>query len=95
MDQIQGGSGDSLIFALIIRALFHAADHRKLTCLLRAVSFEERDTYIEIIDGILITADLETISRKKIRQGLESALGGKDLSDQKVGNPFASSYLAK
>jgi hypothetical protein len=37
-----------------------------------------------LIDGILATADLETVTRKKIRMGLETALGGRDLSDQKV-----------
>ncbi|KAI0880292.1 uncharacterized protein GGS22DRAFT_182389 [Annulohypoxylon maeteangense] len=44
---------------------------------------EEEIRYTEIIDGILATADLETVTRKKIRMGLETALGGKDLSDQK------------
>ncbi|KAI1134042.1 SWIB-domain-containing protein [Hypoxylon sp. FL0543] len=44
---------------------------------------EEEGRYTEIIDGILATADLETVTRKKIRMGLEAALGGKDLSDQK------------
>ncbi|KAF7553320.1 hypothetical protein G7Z17_g3717 [Cylindrodendrum hubeiense] len=47
------------------------------------LSSEERNRYTAIIDGILETADLETISRKKIRQGLETALGGKDLTQQK------------
>ncbi|ODA82487.1 hypothetical protein RJ55_00994 [Drechmeria coniospora] len=47
------------------------------------LSPEERERYTQIIDGILTTADLETISRKKIRQGLEASLGGRDLSDQK------------
>ncbi|KAI5463549.1 SWIB/MDM2 domain-containing protein [Mariannaea sp. PMI_226] len=45
---------------------------------------EELESYTALIDNILATADLETISRKKIRQGLEAALGGKDLSDQKA-----------
>ncbi|KAL2201686.1 SWIB/MDM2 domain protein [Sarocladium strictum] len=44
---------------------------------------EERQRYTRIIDGILATADLETITRKKIRQGLELSLGGTDLSEQK------------
>ncbi|KUI57805.1 Upstream activation factor subunit spp27 [Cytospora mali] len=44
---------------------------------------EEIAQYTSIIDGILATADLATISRKKVRQALERALGGKDLSDQK------------
>ncbi len=38
-----------------------------------------------MIDAILATADLETVTRKKARKGLEKALGGKDLSDRKVG----------
>ncbi|KAG6302549.1 hypothetical protein E4U09_002616 [Claviceps aff. purpurea] len=47
------------------------------------VAPDERQRYTEIIDDILATADLETISRKKVRQGLESRLGGKDLSEHK------------
>ncbi|KAL2194057.1 SWIB/MDM2 domain-containing protein [Corynascus similis CBS 632.67] len=43
---------------------------------------EETVTYTRIIDGILASADLETVTRKKIRQGLEEAVD-KDLSDQK------------
>jgi len=45
---------------------------------------EETNEYTNIIDSILATADLETISRKKIREGLEAELGGKDLSAQKI-----------
>ncbi|KAL6862489.1 hypothetical protein ACO1O0_002722 [Amphichorda felina] len=48
-----------------------------------SVTPEETTKYAAIIDAILATADLETISRKKIRQGLETSLGGKDLSEQK------------
>ncbi|KAF3005397.1 hypothetical protein G7054_g5630 [Neopestalotiopsis clavispora] len=48
------------------------------------LSAEEERNYTHIIDGILATANLETISRKKIREGLETALGGKDLRDQKT-----------
>ncbi|KAI0021711.1 hypothetical protein F4780DRAFT_277025 [Xylariomycetidae sp. FL0641] len=44
---------------------------------------DEETRYTQIIDGILATADLETVTRKKIRMGLENALGGKDLSEQK------------
>ncbi|KAF4975348.1 hypothetical protein FZEAL_7855 [Fusarium zealandicum] len=44
---------------------------------------EELEQYTAIIDGILETADLETISRKKIRQGLQTALDEKDLTEQK------------
>ncbi|KPM39524.1 hypothetical protein AK830_g7057 [Neonectria ditissima] len=49
-----------------------------------SVTSEERSRYTDIIDDILQSADLETISRKKIRQGLEAELGGKDLTDQKA-----------
>lgn len=51
---------------------------------------EEEATYTRIIDSILATADLQTVTRKKIRQGLEAAVD-KDLSDQKVGFPFYTS----
>ncbi|EXF84785.1 DEK C terminal domain-containing protein, partial [Colletotrichum fioriniae PJ7] len=47
------------------------------------LSSEDEDNYTAIIDGILATADLTTITRKKIRLGLEKALGGKDLTAQK------------
>ncbi|KAK3291968.1 SWIB/MDM2 domain-containing protein [Chaetomium fimeti] len=43
---------------------------------------EERAAYTRVIDGVLASADLETVTRKKIRQGLEEAVD-KDLSDQK------------
>lgn len=45
---------------------------------------EEEARYTAIIDNILQTADLNTVTRKKIRLGLEKALDGRDLSDQKV-----------
>jgi hypothetical protein len=51
-----------------------------------AVSPEELDEYTSIIDGILASADLNTVTRKKVREGLETALG-KDLSHQKVCRP--------
>ncbi|KAJ4113223.1 hypothetical protein NW768_011499 [Fusarium equiseti] len=44
---------------------------------------EELERYTAIIDDILETSDLETISRKTIRKGLENALGGQDLSENK------------
>ncbi|KAI0523927.1 DEK C terminal domain-containing protein [Xylaria bambusicola] len=44
---------------------------------------EEEVRYTEIIDGILATADLETVTRKKIRLGLQAELGGRDLDAQK------------
>ncbi|KAK3348242.1 SWIB/MDM2 domain-containing protein [Neurospora tetraspora] len=43
---------------------------------------EEEATYACVIDEILETADLDTISRKAIRQKMEAAIN-KDLSDQK------------
>ncbi|OAA53917.1 swib mdm2 domain containing protein [Niveomyces insectorum RCEF 264] len=45
---------------------------------------EELQRYTQLVDAILSTADLLTVTRKKVRKGLERALGGKDLSDQKV-----------
>lgn len=66
-----------------------------------AVSDEERKRYTASIDAILATADLETISRKKIRQGLEAA-EGRDLDDQKVRLslnfrwlPFGAAHLVR
>lgn len=52
-----------------------------------AVSEKERHRYTGHIDAILAIADLETISRKKIREGLETA-EGKDLDYQKVSPSF-------
>ena len=48
-----------------------------------AVSAEDKVEYTRIIDGILATADLNTVSRKKVRDGLETALD-RDLSAQKA-----------
>ncbi|KAL5606448.1 hypothetical protein BROUX41_002864 [Berkeleyomyces rouxiae] len=44
---------------------------------------DEISKYTAIVDNILQTSDLETVTRKKIRSGLELTLGGKDLSLQK------------
>ncbi|KAI1819548.1 DEK C terminal domain-containing protein [Xylaria intraflava] len=49
----------------------------------KPLTAEEEARYTEIIDGILATADLETVTRKKIRLGLQAELGGKDLNEQK------------
>lgn len=49
------------------------------------MSPSEVDQYTKIIDHILRTSDLATVSRKKVRKGLELELD-KDLSDQKVRN---------
>ncbi|KAK3376877.1 hypothetical protein B0T24DRAFT_677737 [Lasiosphaeria ovina] len=46
------------------------------------LSSDEKVKYTRIIDGILAAADLQTVTRKKIREGLEEAIQ-KDLSDQK------------
>ncbi|KAK3384935.1 hypothetical protein B0H63DRAFT_173864 [Podospora didyma] len=46
------------------------------------LSSEEKRNYTRLIDGILAAADLQTVTRKKIRQGLEAAIN-KDLSSQK------------
>ncbi|KAK3940903.1 upstream activation factor subunit spp27 [Diplogelasinospora grovesii] len=46
------------------------------------LSAEEKANYTRIIDGILAVADLQTVTRKKIRQGLEAAVD-KDLTEQK------------
>ncbi|KAI1814667.1 DEK C terminal domain-containing protein [Poronia punctata] len=50
----------------------------------QALTAEEQVRYTSIIDGILAKVDLETVTRKAIRSGLEEALGGKDLSEQKI-----------
>ncbi|KAH6623732.1 hypothetical protein F5144DRAFT_370486 [Chaetomium tenue] len=47
-----------------------------------AVTDEERATYTRVIDGVLALVDLETVTRKKIRQRLEEAVD-KDLSSKK------------
>lgn len=47
------------------------------------VTNDEVLQYTSIIDHILKTSDLDTVSRKKVRKGLEQQLG-KDLSAQKV-----------
>lgn len=47
------------------------------------LSTADEEHYTNIIDGILRTADLQTVTMKKIRSGLEIALNGKDLSDHK------------
>ncbi|KAJ8116977.1 hypothetical protein ONZ43_g4311 [Nemania bipapillata] len=44
---------------------------------------EEETRYTKIIDRILATADLETVTRKKIRLGLQAELGGRDLNEQR------------
>lgn len=52
--------------------------------LIRAsVSPEERESYTKIIDSILAESDLQTVSEKRIRRGLQDAVG-RDLTEQKV-----------
>ena len=55
------------------------------------VSAEEEAQYTRYIDDILNEVNLETVTRKAIRAGLENKLGGKDLTEQKVGGPGESS----
>lgn len=45
---------------------------------------EVEASYTKIIDSILAVSDLNTISEKRIRKGLEAAIQD-DLSSQKVG----------
>lgn len=47
------------------------------------VSTETRDRYTGIIDSILAKSDLNTISEKRIRKGLQEVVGH-DLTPQKV-----------
>jgi len=57
-----------------------------------AVSAQERANYSAMIDGILETSDLQTVTRKKIRAALEAKLGGTDLSAQKVSIEMSRPY---
>lgn len=52
-------------------------------CSLLAVSPGLRATYESIIDSILAKSDLQTVSEKRIRKGLQDELGY-DLTPQKV-----------
>lgn len=61
---------------------FHQAGSTD-TCRGPSVSPELRERYIEIIDSILAKSDLETISEKRIRQGVQDVVGY-DLTPQKV-----------
>jgi upstream activation factor subunit UAF30 len=47
------------------------------------VASDVRDKYVGIIDDILSKSDLTTISEKRIRKGLQDAVGY-DLTPQKV-----------
>lgn len=42
-----------------------------------------RESYVKVIDSILAASDLNTISEKRIRKGLQEAVGY-DLTPQKV-----------
>ena len=66
-----------------------------LTDMHDAVPPSQRTSYSAIIDSILADADLETISAKRIRKGLQERIDH-DLTDQKVSPPpmqFPSSVL--
>jgi upstream activation factor subunit UAF30 len=51
-----------------------------------AVPPDVRESYIKVIDAILATSDLNTISEKRIRRGLQETLDY-DITPQKVGFP--------
>ncbi|KAL1990497.1 hypothetical protein VTN49DRAFT_6336 [Thermomyces lanuginosus] len=48
-----------------------------------SLSPEERESYTKIIDSILAESDLQTVSEKRIRRGLQDAVG-RDLTEQKA-----------
>lgn len=50
---------------------------------LHIVSEETRERYIRVIDSILAKSDLATISERRIRRGLQDAVGY-DLTPEKV-----------
>ena len=50
----------------------------------RAVPPEVQASYVVIIDAILAKSDLNTVTSKKVRQGLQDAVDY-DVSHQKVG----------
>jgi hypothetical protein len=53
----------------------------------QAVLPAERAQYSAIIDGILASADLQTISSKQIRKSLQAELQ-QDISEKKVGSQY-------
>jgi hypothetical protein len=55
------------------------------------VPAEQRESYAAIIDEILASADLETISAKRIRNGLQARVDY-DLTPQKVGSFDGTSW---
>jgi hypothetical protein len=62
---------------------FHASASLLQMLIISKVSPEQEARYVSIIDAILANSDLNTISEKRIRQGLEAEIGH-DLSAQKV-----------
>lgn len=54
--------------------------HTDMCCIVPA---EQRASYAAIIDGILASADMETISAKRIRKGLQEQVDY-DITPQKV-----------
>lgn len=58
------------------------------------VSPEDRERYTEAIDSILVKSDLNTISEKRIRTGVQEVVGY-DLTPQKVrsASPLSQIYL--
>ena len=53
---------------------------------------EVEKSFITIIDSILAASDLNTISEKRIRKGLQAAVQY-DITPQKVRNPTVSAWL--
>lgn len=51
---------------------------------LHTVSEEQRASFTKVIDSILAASDINTISSKRIRQGLQATVNY-DLNDYKVG----------
>ncbi|KAJ5473828.1 hypothetical protein N7475_003394 [Penicillium sp. IBT 31633x] len=59
-----------------------------------SLTSDVRDKYVDIIDDILAKSDLTTISEKRIRKGLQDAIGY-DLTSQKVSHSFVAQILLK
>ena len=57
------------------------------------VSAEEKERFIPLIDSILAASDLNTISEKRIRKGLQASVE-LDLNERKVRLPSSLSYFS-
>jgi upstream activation factor subunit UAF30 len=56
-----------------------------------AVSADEESRYTSLIDSILSTSDLTTVSAKKVRKSIQATVAH-DISDQKVGRHLVRHY---